>query len=212
MTFTTSSAWFFREFQLVQKCYCSMSGHWVPLWYVSFAEFKFIWQPSHSVLSKNIYSLFGMYSFVSLLCLDINFSTSLACAFRRVPLVQKSCLNYAKTFTTWHVFFGDFHRAFSVRGGPSCRGHSSSRPPGVSVGGGGTEDCGGNRSRPASGAPSLGWGVWEGHLFHQEVGAGEGPRGHRCTSRRTGRARSWGTTPGGFPGSCGAPCRSPPPD
>lgn len=49
-------------------------------------------------------------------------------------------------------------------------------------------------------------------LFHQEVGAGEGPRGHRCTSRRTVRARSWGTTPGGFPGSCGAPCRSPPPD
>lgn len=108
-TFTTSSAcFFFREFQLVQKCYCSMSGHWVPLWYVSFAEFKFIWQPSHSVLSKNIYSLSGMYSFVSVLCLDINYCTSLACAFRRVPLVQKSCLNYAKTFTTWHVFFREF--------------------------------------------------------------------------------------------------------
>lgn len=106
-TFTTSSACFFlREFQLVQKCYCSMSGHWVPLWYVSFAEFKFIWQPSHSVLSKN--SLSGMYSFLSVLCLDIHYCTSLACAFRRVPLVQKSCLNYAKTFTTWHVFFGEF--------------------------------------------------------------------------------------------------------
>lgn len=48
-------------------------------------------------------------------------------------------------------------------------------------------------------------------LFHREVGAGEGPRGHKYTSRRTGHARSWGTTLGGFPGSCGAPCRSPPP-
>lgn len=51
------------------------------------------------------------------------------------------------------------HHAFSVRG------HSGSRPPGVSVGDGGIEDYGGSRSRPASAALSLGWGVWEGHLF-----------------------------------------------
>lgn len=99
---------FFREFQLVQKCYCSMSGHWVPLWYVSFAEFKFIWQPSHSVVSKNIYSLSGMYGIRFCLYYAWIWTISLACAFRRVPLVQKSCLNYAKTFTTWHVFFGEF--------------------------------------------------------------------------------------------------------